>query len=187
EYSQTFLEHGYKELHIPAGRSGKVAEWQSGKGEDASFVMEPRALHIWPRGGAMMIALPNRDGSFTCTLFWPWEGPHGLIGLKTQAEVESFFRQHYPDAIPLMPTLADDFLRNPNGSLVTIRCAPWTEGKGNVILIGDAAHAIVPFYGQGMNCAFEDCRELARCLAERPRDQRAALEEFQAIRKPNAD
>ncbi len=173
EYSQSYLEHGYKELHIPA-RSG-------------GFAMEPGALHIWPRGGAMMIALPNRDSSFTCTLFWPWEKSadgHGLSALRTKEEVEAFFRERYPDAVPLMPTLAEDFSRNPNGSLVTVRCRPRVQGRS--VLIGDAAHAIVPFYGQGMNCAFEDCRELAACLAKH-RDQGEALAEYEAARKPNAD
>ncbi len=172
EYSQTYLQHGYKELHIPPGPGG--------------YAMEPQALHIWPRGGAMMIALPNRDKSFTCTLFWPWDGPHGLASLTTAEQVRSFFERHYPDAVPLMPTLEQDFLRNANGSLVTVHCWPW-QLAGSTVLIGDAAHAIVPFYGQGMNCAFEDCRVLAECLAAHPNDQRAALSLFQASRKPNAD
>jgi kynurenine 3-monooxygenase len=186
EFSQTYLEHGYKELAIPARQRDSETAKQGGT-EATSFAMDPNALHIWPRGGAMMIALPNRDHSFTCTLFWPWDGEHGLTRLTTRDQVLDFFREHYPDAVPLMPTLADDFLRNANGSLVTVRCFPWVGGAGKVVLIGDAAHAIVPFYGQGMNCAFEDCRELARCLAEHPRDHAAALEEYQAHRKPNAD
>jgi kynurenine 3-monooxygenase len=169
EYSQSYLEHGYKELSIPP-RGGE-------------FAMEPHALHIWPRGGAMMIALPNRDRSFTCTLFWPWEGMHGLTSLATREAVRAFFSQHYADAVPLMPTLEEDFLGNANGSLVTVRCRPWVRDRA--VLIGDAAHAIVPFYGQGMNCAFEDCRELAACLAAM--DQPAALREYEARRKPNAD
>jgi kynurenine 3-monooxygenase len=181
EYSQTYLQHGYKELHIPpAATLGLDPKSHDG------FAMDPNALHIWPRGGAMMIALPNRDKSFTCTLFWPLKGEHGLESLTTAREVEAFFRAHYPDAVPLMPTLADDFLKNPNGSLVTIRCWPWQYG-GKVCLLGDAAHAIVPFYGQGMNAAFEDCRDLAAAFARHPHDQSAALEEFQTSRKPNAD
>ena len=183
EYSQSYLEHGYKELVIPAKQRRSETAKQGGE-KAGGFAMEANALHIWPRGGAMMIALPNRDGSFTCTLFWPWEGESGLNSLTTHGQVTAFFREHYPDAVPLMPTLAEDFFRNANGSLVTVRCRPWVAGK--VVLIGDAAHAIVPFYGQGMNCAFEDCRELAACLARR-RDQRAALEEYQTVRKPNAD
>ncbi|MCW5766981.1 MAG: FAD-dependent monooxygenase [Phycisphaeraceae bacterium] len=173
DYSQSYLRHGYKELHIPPAPGG-------------GFVMEPNALHIWPRGGAMMIALPNRDASFTCTLFWPFEGEHAFAALADRAAVEAFFRAHYADAVPLMPALTEDFARNPTSSLVTVRCAPWTHG-GSVAVLGDAAHAIVPFYGQGMNCAFEDCRELAACLAHAPRDQAGALAEFERRRKPNAD
>lgn len=172
EYSQSYLEHGYKELHIPPAGSG-------------GFALDPNALHIWPRGGAMMIALPNRDGSFTCTLFWPLEGEHGLASLRTPDEVRAFFERHYPDAVPLMPTLAHDYLANPNGSLVTVRCRPWRVGPA-CCLLGDAAHAIVPFYGQGMNCAFEDCAQLARSLQDHPH-QPDALAAYEAARKPNAD
>lgn len=175
EYSQSYLPHGYKELHIPpaAGADGPA------------FAMEPNALHIWPRGGAMMIALPNRDRSFTCTLFWPFEGEHSFAALRTAEDVQAFFGEHYGDAVPLMPTLLEDYSRNPTSSLVTVRCAPW-QINGKVVLIGDAAHAIVPFYGQGMNAAFEDCRALADSLS-RHTDQREALLEYQANRKPNAD
>ena len=179
DYSQSYLDHGYKELYMPPA---------AGLGLDAArfggYAMEPHALHIWPRGGAMMIALPNRDQSFTCTLFWPFRGEHGLEGLRTPPEIAAFFAEHYPDALPLMPTLARDYLGNPTGTLVTIRCAPWTHA-GKVCLIGDAAHAIVPFYGQGMNAAFEDVRDLAALL--KGRDQRGALEEFESLRKPSAD
>jgi len=184
EYSQSYLEHGYKELMIPAAAELSEGALRGHSARDG-FAMEPNALHIWPRGGAMMIALPNRDKSFTCTLFWPLDGEHGLTSLRTEDEVAAFFKQHYPDATPIMPTLVRDFRANPNGSLVTVRCWPWQWG-GKTVVIGDAAHAIVPFYGQGMNCAFEDCRVLARCLSEH-RDQREALEVFQAERKPNAD
>lgn len=185
EYSQTYLGHGYKELHIPSaeelGIDGTRFE---------GYAMPPHALHIWPRGKAMMIALPNRDKSFTCTLFWPWhdETPegHGLDNLVGGRGVKAFFGAHYPDAAPLMPTLESDFARNPSGSLVTVRCRPWRWG-GGVVLIGDAAHAIVPFYGQGMNCAFEDCAALARLLREHADDRRAALCAFELERKPNAD
>jgi kynurenine 3-monooxygenase len=181
EYSQSYLEHGYKELHIPsAAELGLHPETFGG------FAMDPNALHIWPRGGAMMIALPNRDRSFTCTLFWPFTGEHGLEELRTPDQVEAFFRLHYPDAVPLMPTLPADYLRNANGSLVTIRCRPWRH-RGKVCLLGDAAHAIVPFYGQGMNAAFEDCRDLSSCLDRRGSDVESALEEFEAARRPHAD
>lgn len=176
EYSQAYLGHGYKELHIPP-TSGPTA-W-------GRYAMDPGALHIWPRGGAMMIALPNRDGSFTCTLFWPFLGEHSFENLKTSSDIEAFFRDQYPDAVPLMPTLAADYLHNPVSSLVTVRCFPWHR-EGKTVLVGDAAHAIVPFYGQGINCGFEDCVELARCLREHA-DQREALDAYQSARKPNAD
>lgn len=185
DYSQSYLSHGYKELHIPA-----AADLGLDRRRHDGFAMQPNALHIWPRGKAMMIALPNRDKTFTCTLFWPWnddsgEG-HGLENLGAGAGVAAFFREHYSDAVPLMPTLAQDFARNPNGSLVTVRCRPWAWA-GRVVLLGDAAHAIVPFYGQGMNCAFEDCAALARLLRVHAGDQAAALRAFEAERKPNAD
>ncbi len=187
EYSQTFLGHGYKELSIPP---------------EAAGAMKTNALHIWPRGGAMMIALPNIDGSFTNTLFWPFDGPHSFAALESGyrdrlardpsakptaeelAHVRDFFSAEYPDAVAHMPTLAEDFFRNPTSSLVTVRCSPWH--RGNVVLLGDAAHAIVPFYGQGMNAAFEDVISLANELAGN-RDQHEALERYFAFRKPNAD
>jgi kynurenine 3-monooxygenase len=147
--------------------------------------MEPGALHIWPRGGFMMIALPNRDGSFTCTLFWPFAGPNSFEAIKSDQDLLQFFRNEFPDALPLMPTLAEDYRENPVGSMVTVKCAPWHRG-GRVVLVGDAAHAIVPFYGQGMNAAFEDCVVLAECLA-RGGDPVAALDEYEERRRPNAD
>ena len=174
EYQQTFLGHGYKELVIPAA-------------PDGSWRMEKHALHIWPREDFMMIALPNLDGSFTCTLFMAFEGPKASFeALKTKQQVTDFFRTHFPDAVALMPTLLDDFFANPTGSLVTIRCAPYHWGE-NVLLIGDAAHAIVPFYGQGMNAAFEDCFELDRLITEHGPDWAKVLPEFTRRRKPNAD
>jgi kynurenine 3-monooxygenase len=173
EYSQSWLGHGYKELHIPPRADGTPA-------------MEPHALHIWPRGGAMMIALPNRDGSFTCTLFWPYEGEHSFASLgDDEAKIRAHFEKLYGDGAALMPTLVEDYKRNPIGSLVTVRCRPWSRG-GDTVLVGDAAHAIVPFYGQGINCGFEDCVELARCLREH-RDRREALRAYEGARKPNAD
>jgi len=187
DYSQSYLRHGYKELHIPAASELNLSDdrLQRLGGRDG-FAMDPNALHIWPRGGAMMIALPNRDRSFTCTLFWPFTGPHGLDELKTPDDVLAFFGEHYPDAVPLMPTLTHDYFANPTSSLVTIRCYPW-QRHGKVVLIGDAAHAIVPFYGQGMNAAFEDCLALARALEAHPSSQLDALESFQQERKPNAE
>ncbi|MCE7974629.1 MAG: FAD-dependent monooxygenase [Leptolyngbya sp. PLA1] len=173
DYSQTYLRHGYKELVIPALAGG-------------AFAMERSALHIWPRGGTMMIALPNRDGSFTCTLFWPFEGAHSFAALPSGPGVRAFFEREYPDAAGLMPTLEEDYERNPVGSLVTVRCWPW-QHEGKVAVLGDAAHAIVPFYGQGMNCAFEDVRVLAGLLDEHRGDFGAALPAFQEARKANAD
>ncbi|MGQ0628311.1 MAG: FAD-dependent oxidoreductase [Phycisphaerales bacterium] len=173
EYAQTFLHHGYKELVIPEAKDG-------------GFALERDALHIWPRGGSMMIALPNLDGSFTCTLFWPFEGDHSFAGLLGADEILAHFARHYPDAVPHMPTLVEDFQRNPVGSLVTVRCFPW-QHAGRVVLVGDSAHAIVPFYGQGMNCGFEDCAVLAASLRAHRGDRRAALDAYQQSRKPNAD
>src|SRR5262249_32208098 len=152
DYSQDYLSHGYKELSIPPAPGGG---WR----------MEPHALHIWPRGNFMMIALPNADGSFTCTLFWPFDGAHGFSGLTTERQVVSYFEQHFPDAVPLIPDLGSMYLENAVGSLVTVRCRPWHVG-GRAVLVGDASHAVVPFLGQGMNAAFEDCSVLVACLRE---------------------
>jgi kynurenine 3-monooxygenase len=173
DYEQTYLAYGYKELTIPAGEGG-------------AFRMEKNALHIWPRGGFMMIALPNVDGSFTCTCFWPFEGPNSFGALTTQASVREFFLRVFPDAVPLMPALEDDFLLNPVGSLVTVRCSPW-HVKDKAVLLGDAAHAIVPFYGQGANAAFEDCIVLDECLRELDHDWEQALAAYQSRRKEHAD
>lgn len=175
-YSQSYLSHGYKELTIPPAPEGAAARWR----------LDPNALHIWPRGGSMMIALPNHDGSFTCTLFWPFEGPHSFSALRDAASIGEFFAREYPDALPLMPTLAEDYLANPVGSLVTVRCAPWSLGD-RATLVGDAAHAIVPFFGQGMNASFEDCRDLAEELARKPGDVARAFSAYERRRKPNAD
>ncbi len=177
DFSQSYLAHGYKELSIPPRPDGGLV---------GGFAMEPNALHIWPRGGSMMIALPNRDGSFTCTLFWPFEGEHGFSAIRSRADIRPFFERHYPDAAPLMPTLEEDYERNPTSSLVTVRCAPWHAGD-RIVLVGDAAHAIVPFFGQGMNAAFEDCSLLVRLLREHPRDRASAFERYFHERKPNAD
>jgi kynurenine 3-monooxygenase len=172
DYSQDYLAHGYRELTI-APRNG-------------GFALDPDALHIWPRGSSMMIALPNLDRSFTCTLFWPHAE---LTALGTDREILDFFRAHYPDVVGLMPTLVDDFLHNPAGSLVTVRCWPWVHDGdvATLALVGDAAHAIVPFFGQGANCAFEDCIEIDRCLADSSGDWAAALATYQQRRKANCD
>lgn len=173
EYSQHYLEHGYKELVIPSGNNN-------------SFMMEKNALHIWPRGGYMLIALPNLDGSFTCTLFFPFEGEDSFASIKTRDDCTGFFKKVFPDALPLMPSLADDFFNNPTGSLVTVKCFPWSYGD-KMCLIGDAAHAIVPFYGQGMNCGFEDCTYLDGLLEKHGNDWNTIFSEFQRIRKPDVD
>jgi kynurenine 3-monooxygenase len=173
QYDESYLAHGYKELTIPPGPEGS---WQ----------MEKNALHIWPRKSFMMIALPNPDGSFTCTLFWEFEGRRSFATTKTNDDVRQFFEEEFPDALPLMPTLSEDFRNNPTGSLVTIRCAPWFY-RDKVCLVGDAAHAVVPFYGQGMNAAFEDCVVLDECLEQSPGNREAAFAEYFRRRKENAD
>jgi 2-polyprenyl-6-methoxyphenol hydroxylase and related FAD-dependent oxidoreductases len=134
----------------------------------------------------MMIALPNPDGSFTCTLFWEFEGSRSFASTKSDDAVKRFFNEEFPDAVPLMPELLKDFWENPTGSLVTIRCAPWYY-QDKVALVGDAAHAVVPFYGQGMNAAFEDCVVFDECLAEFPNERKRAFAKYFARRKANAD
>jgi len=173
QYSESYLAHGYKELTIPPAADG-------------SWVIEKNALHIWPRKSFMMIALPNPDGSFTCTLFWEFEGLRSFATTKTDDDVRRFFGEEFPDAVPLMPTLLEDFKNNPTGSLVTIRCAPWYY-HDKVCLLGDAAHAVVPFYGQGMNAAFEDCIVLDECLDKFPDNRERAFAGYFARRKENAD
>ncbi len=170
-YQQEYLEHGYKELTIPAGSNGK---WQ----------IEKNALHIWPRHSFMLIALPNADGSFTCTLFAPFEGENSFEKLKYDEELLQWFRKYFPDALPLMPELTKDFFRNPTSSLVTVRCYPWVQDK--VALIGDAAHAIVPFFGQGMNAGFEDVSILDQLMDEEKEWSRV-LDRYQKSRKADAD
>ncbi|MDG1756743.1 MAG: NAD(P)/FAD-dependent oxidoreductase [Bacteroidia bacterium] len=171
DYSQSYTNSGYKELNITPT-------------PDGNFAMDPDSLHIWPRGNFMMIALPNPDKSFTCTLFMPYAGEVGFDQTNSDQEILNFMNTYFADAVPLMPELLDDFKRNPVGSLVTVRCYPWHMKKAT--LIGDACHAIVPFYGQGMNCAFEDCVELDNCLEEFG-DWDKAMNEYQKRRKPNAD
>ena len=173
QYDESYLAHGYKELTIPPG-------------PDGSWLMEKNALHIWPRKSFMMIALPNPDGSFTCTLFWEFEGRRSFATTKTNDDVRRFFEEEFADAVPLMPTLLEDFRNNPTGSLVTIRCAPWFY-RDKVCLLGDAAHAVVPFYGQGMNAAFEDCVVLDECLEQFPEHRELAFGEYFRRRKENAD
>jgi kynurenine 3-monooxygenase len=173
QYDENYLAHGYKELTIPPA-------------PDGSWRIEKNALHIWPRKSFMMIALPNPDGSFTCTLFWEFEGSRSFATTKTDDDVRRFFSEEFPDAVPLMPTLLEDFKDNPTGSLVTIRCAPWYY-RDRVCLLGDAAHAVVPFYGQGMNAAFEDCVVLDECLDRFPDNRERAFARYFESRKENAD
>lgn len=172
-YSQDYLEHGYKELSIPPGPNG-------------SFQMEKNALHIWARKSFMLIALPNTDGTFTCTLFYPYHGQDSFENIKTEQDVVDLFTREFPDALALMPTLVHDFFANPTGSLATMRTFPWVW-QDKVALIGDAAHAIVPFYGQGMNCGFEDCVTFAESIDAHPNDWTKAFDAYQRDRKPNAD
>ena len=201
ESSSVFLEHGYKELHIPPG-------------PDCSFLLENNALHIWPRNKFMMIALPNADASFTCTLFLAHDSesqrpPTRDLSEEQAATVENapdfggggqpsfaqltdadavldFFNREFPDAVPLMPTLADDFFQNPTGQLGTVKCWPWNvEGKS--LLLGDSAHAVVPFYGQGMNCAFEDVRVLDMLIEKHGANWETIYAEYGELRKVDTD
>jgi len=173
QYQQYYIDFGYKELNIPALSGG-------------AFAMEKNALHIWPRGNYMLIALPNTDGSFTCTLFFPFEGNPSFASLDTKEKVKIFFEKTFTDALPLMPTLEDDFFINPTSSLVTVKCFPWVR-EDQFALIGDAAHAIVPFFGQGMNCGFEDCRVLNELVDKHDDNWATILQEYQTMRKPDAD
>lgn len=172
-FEQKFLEHGYKELHIPPDANG-------------GFQMEKKALHIWARHEFLMIALPNFDGSFTCTLFLAFEGENSFANLKDEASLMRFFETNFPDAIPLMPTLVEDFFTNPTGNLGTIKCLPWNVG-GKALLLGDSAHAIVPFYGQGMNASFEDCRVLDSLIEKHGTNWGKVFEEYSEQRKINTD
>lgn len=200
DISQVFLEHGYKELHIPPANGGGTDPSYVSKrvGSSASFSIEPNALHIWPRHKFMMIALPNFDGSFTCTLFLAHKGSAAVAGasgsdvepafdqLTDENSVHNFFEREFPDAVPLMPTLTEDFFNNPTGSLGTIKCWPWNVG-GKALLLGDSAHAMVPFYGQGMNCAFEDVRILDQLIEKHGAEWETVYEEYGKLRKINTD
>jgi len=213
ESSSVFLEHGYKELHIPpsnklqfvdpqesdklkfVGQSNKLQFVDPRESDKLKFVghLETNALHIWPRHQFMMIALPNADGSFTCTLFLDKDK---LSGMDSETAVLDFFRREFPDAVPMMPTLVKDFMHNPTGDLGTVKCWPWNIG-GKVLLLGDAAHAMVPFYGQGMNCAFEDVRMLDSLIESQRSEPPASaggqtdwepiFESYAKLRKPNTD
>jgi len=171
-YSQQYLAHGYKELHIPPTATG-------------DFALEPNALHIWPREEFMLIALPNPDKSFTATLFLAFEGKLAFEQLDDNQSVIDFFDTFFPDTRTIIPDLTAQFQQNPTSSLVTIRCAPWNYG--NTMLIGDASHAIVPFYGQGMNSGFEDCYLFDQMLKESDLLFPEFFEQYQAKRKKDAD
>ena len=172
-FSQDNLDYGYKELTIAASVGGK-------------HLLEPHALHIWPRGSYMLIALPNIDGTFACILFLPFEGRESFATLDTGEKALHFLNERFADAVPLMPQLQESYSGNPTGSMVTVKCAPW-HVDGKVLLLGDAAHAIVPFFGQGMNCAFEDCTVFLDLLDRHGPNWPALFQEFEAARKHNTD
>lgn len=172
-YQQYYIPHGYKELSIHPNADG-------------SHKMEKNALHIWPRGEFMLIALPNLDGSFTCTLFFPFEGKDSFASIQTEADLLAFFNRTFPDVLPLMPNLSEDYFANPTSSLVIIKCNPWNY-EDKVMLMGDAAHAIVPFYGQGMNCGFEDCTVFNQYFEAYAGDWNKTFSEFAKTRKPDGD
>ncbi len=172
-FSQQYLDYGYKELTIPAGLKGE-------------HLLETHALHIWPRGSYMLIALPNVDGTFACILFLPFDGEDSFASLTTQAQVMNFFESRFPDVVPLMPRLADNYFASPTGMMVTIKCSPW-HVDGRALLVGDAVHAIVPFFGQGINCGFEDCTCLVELLDQHGADWPRILAEFEKERKVNTD
>ena len=172
-FSQQHLDYGYKELTIPATASGQ-------------HQVEKNALHIWPRRTFMLIALPNIDGTFGCILFLPFEGRDSFESIDNDAKVHEFFEKYFPDALALMPNLVENFNANPTGSMVTIRCAPWHH-DGRMLLVGDSAHAIVPFFGQGLNCAFEDVTELLSLIDGKDEDWERVFTEFGRTRQPNTD
>jgi len=173
-FSQQYLDYGYKEVTIPAGPDGR-------------HVFDSHALHIWPRGTFMLIALPNIDGTFGCILFLPFEGGDpSFEALDTEAKVLLFFETQFPDALRLMPNLVEDYFQNPTGAMVTIKCSPW-HLDGKALLLGDAAHAIVPFFGQGMNCAFEDCTYFLELLDRYGSDWPVLFSAFEKLRKADTD
>ena len=172
-FSQQYLDYGYKELTIPAGIHGR-------------HQLETHALHIWPRGNYMLIALPNIDGTFACILFLPFEGADSFARLNSETTIMEFFESRFPDAVPLMPQLLENYFANPTGSMVTIKCSPW-HVEGRTLLLGDAAHAIVPFFGQGINCGFEDCTCLVDLLDRHGADWPQVFAEFEEQRKINTD
>ena len=175
DFEQRYLTHGYKEIEMKPEPSG-------------DFKMESDALHIWPRGEFMLMALPNPDGTFTCTVFAPYEGNNGLNNLEEETRVRKYFETHFADVIPLVPDYAEQWLSNPTSSLVMTRCNPWHKGE-RVCLMGDSAHAIVPFYGQGMNSGMEDCSVLSELIDDMSdtADWGSVFEQYSASRKPSGD
>lgn len=172
-FSQNYIEDGYREILLPAN-------------EDGSYKLEKNTLHIWPRGRFMLISLPNFDGSFTCTLFMPFEGHENCFNnLTSKEKVEHFFKTTFPDFYALMPDVADAWENHPLSSLALIRCYPWTHGT--TALMGDAAHATVPFFGQGMNCGFEDCSVMWELMQKCRENWPAIFKEYEQLRKPNCD
>jgi kynurenine 3-monooxygenase len=172
-YSQEFLNLGYKELNIPAN-------------PDGTHKLDKNSLHIWPRNDFMLSALPNLDGSFTCTLFMPFEGENSFETLKDKEALQAFFAKYFPSTLDVIPKLVDDFFENPTSTLVTMKCYPWTY-EDKVALIGDACHAIVPFYGHGMNAGFEDITVLNQMMQKYGDDWKTIFSEYEKSRKPNAD
>ncbi|MDX1365150.1 FAD-dependent oxidoreductase [Arenibacter latericius] len=173
DYSQDFIDVGYKELTIPAN-------------EDGSHKLDKNSFHIWPRGKFMFIAMPNLDGSFTCTLFLPFEGEVSFENLTTKEEVKEFFTEYFPNIYQVIEDISSDFFKNPTSAMVTMKCFPWTYWN-KVALVGDSAHAVVPFYGQGMNAGFEDIYELNKIIAKHGDDWETIFKTYQTERKPNAD
>ncbi|WP_289644889.1 FAD-dependent oxidoreductase [Maribacter aestuarii] len=173
DYSQDFIDVGYKELSIPPN-------------EDGSHKLDKNSFHIWPRGRFMLIAMPNLDGSFTCTLFMPFEGEISFESIKTKKEALSFFKEHFPNVRKDIENLTEDFFKNPTSAMVTMKCYPWTYWD-KVALVGDSAHAVVPFYGQGMNAGFEDIYVLNSMINKYGNDWESIFQEYQKERKPNAD
>jgi kynurenine 3-monooxygenase len=173
DYSQEFMNLGYKELHIPAN-------------SDGTHKIDKNSLHIWPRGNFMLMALSNLDGSFTCTLFMPFEGENSFEQLKDEATLVDFFANYFPDTKEVIPDLVKDFFKNPTSYLAIMKCYPWTY-EDKVALIGDSSHAIVPFYGQGMNAGFEDISVLNEMMQKYGDDWKTIFTEYQKSRKPNAD
>jgi len=171
--SQQYLSHGYKELRIAPGPEGRHR-------------LAPDVMHIWPRGGFMLMAMSNRDGSFTVTLYLPFRSLISFASLHTGEDAVAFFRQEFPDVVPLIPDLARQWTSHPTGSLVTVRADPWSVGD-RVVLVGDACHAVVPFYGQGANAAFEDCLVLGEALRRFPADYGAAFHEYEHARRLHTD